>query len=109
MTAAWNREPANGSAMASPSLSWRWPTSLLGLSGRYCAILKSLGELDVGQIMPNCQQQGIEHCPWRPRRFAFAGRIERLQQASDRGPVDQFGSLSSVDDDRDVAAKLSLS
>jgi hypothetical protein len=35
--------------------------------------------------------------------------IERLQRTSDRDPVDQIGSLSSVDDDRDAGAKLSFS
>lgn len=43
-------------------------------------IVERLGQLHVGQIVPDRKKQRPEHRDWRPGGFPFAGRVERVKK-----------------------------
>jgi hypothetical protein len=55
------------------------------------AVVESLGQFHLGQIVPDREQQGFEHRQRRPGRFALGCRIERIEQRRDLASIDQPG------------------
>lgn len=57
-------------------------------------VIQRLGQLDVGQVIPDRQEHRPKHREGRPRGFALRRRIQRRQQRADRLPVDQRHDLA---------------
>ena len=57
------------------------------------AVIQRFGQLHVGQVVPDCDQQGSEQGQRRPGRFTLGGRRDILQVHFDRCPVDQCREL----------------
>ncbi len=58
-----------------------------------CPVIERLRQLHVRQVVPDRQQQRLEHCQRRPGEFALGGRIKRIEKNRDRLPIDQLADL----------------
>lgn len=52
-------------------------------------IVEGLGELQVGKIIPDCEQQRLEQCQRRPSQLAFRRTEDARELPIDAGSVDQ--------------------
>ena len=72
------------------------------------SIVERLGQLHIGQIVPDRYQQRLEHRQWRPGRLTLGSRIKRIEQHPDRAPISDT-SASSDEADRSRRAKPNCS
>ena len=71
------------------ALGCRLPRGEAAETAEACAVLQGLGQFHLRQVVPDRQQQRLEHRRRRPGSLALGRGVERGRQRGDRPPVDQ--------------------